>query len=85
MHLSKVQEAILEVVAEQGGALVDSHIISDVDEVKVGEVEAVQVCILAYPGTLHQSQLNEILRSKSTSVAVMRMEACIPKHQHSAL
>lgn len=44
-HLAKVQQAVLEVVAQQCGALVDGNIIADVDQVKVRHVHAVNVHI----------------------------------------
>ena len=34
-HLSKVEVAVLEVVAEQRGALIDSNVVPNVDQVKV--------------------------------------------------
>lgn len=41
--LAKVQQAVLEVVAQQRGTLIDGHIVADVDEVKVRQVHAVNV------------------------------------------
>ncbi len=52
-HLSKMEVTVLEIVSQQRGALVDGDVVPNVDQVEVGEVQAVQISILAYPGTLN--------------------------------
>jgi hypothetical protein len=51
-HLSKVQVAIFEIVAQKCGTLIDGHIITDVDEIKVRQVDCVQEDIPSDASTL---------------------------------
>lgn len=54
-HLAKVQLAVLEEVANDGGAVVDDHTVTDGDQLKIADVQRINVASLADAGSLQSA------------------------------
>ena len=74
-HRAKLQQAVLEVVAGDGGALVDDRAVADVDHVQVAHVQRVDEHVLADARALCQWQscLSNVVRFH-TAIATLKVQ-----------